>query len=166
MVIDAIHLLPSHENILVTIIGEGPERQNLKSLIRKYNLESTINLRGKIEYSAMPEIMAASDIFILSSRSEGRPNVVAEAVASGLPIVSAGLPGVQGLVVEGINGWLFKTGDSLELSKAIQHAILNKESLCAMGESGREMIRNESNWSVAADYYGSLFNKLIDENIR
>ena len=166
LLLEALHLLPSAASLYVTIIGEGPERADLQIRIKDYGLESKVVLKGAVEYFAMPGIMAESDLFVLSSRTEGRPNVVAEAVASGLPIISADLPGVQGMVVDGKNGWVFKPGDPIALSKAIQHAISNKNLLCAIGESGRQMIRKDSSWSVAADYYGALFNKLLGSGIK
>lgn len=166
LLLEALHLLPPTSNLYVTIIGEGPERAALQMKIKEYSLESKVVLKGEHEYSAIPEIMADADIFILSSYAEGRPNVVAEAVASGLPIISSDLPGVNGLVLDGMNGWVFKTGDSIALSKAIQHAILNKDALSSMGETGRLMIRKDSAWSVAADYYAALFNKLLSNSVK
>lgn len=166
LLLEALHLLPSAASLNVTIIGEGPERADLQMRIKDYGLESKVVLKGAVEYSAMPEIMAASDIFILSSRAEGRPNVVAEAVASGVPVISSDLPGVNGLVVDGMNGWVFKAGDPIALSEAINNAIFNRPSLFAMGESGRHMISKDSSWTVAANYYSALFNRLIGDSAK
>ena len=157
----ALHMLPERARYFLSIVGEGPERANLQAKIKQYQLESKVGLKGEADYASMPEIMASSDVFVLSSRAEGRPNVVAEAVASGLPVISSDLPGVKGLVEHGVNGWLFEAGNAKALSDLIIQAIESKPMLPVMGEAGRARIRNDSGWNKAASYYDSLFATLI-----
>lgn len=161
VLLDALHMLPEHARYHLSIVGEGPERANLQAKIKQYQLESKVVLKGEATYSDMPEIMANSDVFVLSSRAEGRPNVVAEAVASGVPVVSSDLPGVQGLVAHGVNGWLFEADNAKALSDLIIQAIENKSLLPLMGEAGRAQIRNNSGWNKSATYYDDVFATLI-----
>lgn len=68
------------------ILGDGPERDNLLSLIKKYNLENNVFLKG---YQDAPWVtMAQGDLFLLSSRWEGMPNVALESLACGTPVLS------------------------------------------------------------------------------
>lgn len=161
VLLKALHLLPMNTRYVLTIVGEGPERPAMQACIKHYGLEEKVILKGELPYRNMPEIMATSDLFILSSRAEGRPNVVAEAVASGLPVVSSDLPGVHGLVQPGLNGWLFEAGNAQALSLRILQAVENKSRLRLMGQSGREAIRAHSGWPATAAYYSKLFTGLI-----
>lgn len=161
VLLKALHLLPEDTRYVLTIVGEGPERATMQACIKHYGLEEKVILKGELPYRVMPEIMAASDLFVLSSRAEGRPNVVAEAVACALPVVSSDLPGVRGLVEPGKNGWLFEAGNAQALSLRILQAIENKGQLRFMGQSGREAIRAHSSWSVTSAYYSKLFTGLI-----
>ena len=67
---------------------------------------------GEVDQSRVQDLFVKSDVFVLASRSEGRPNAVIEAVASGLPVICSDLDGVNGLVTHNLNGWIFSVGDS------------------------------------------------------
>jgi glycosyltransferase involved in cell wall biosynthesis len=161
VLLKALHLLPMDTHYVLTIVGEGPERPALQARIKHYGLEEKVILKSELPYRDIPEIMASSDLFVLSSRAEGRPNVVVEAIASGLPVVSSDLPGVHGLVKPGLNGWLFEVGNAQALSLRILQALENKKNLRLMGQSGREAIRAHSGWPATAGYYSKLFTGLI-----
>lgn len=150
----------------LTIVGEGPQRAVLEALIERYGMQSQVTLAGQLPYADMPEIMASSDLFVLSSHAEGRPNVVAEAVASGLPVISADLPGVRDLVIDGENGWLFEAGNVSTLAMRLSRALEGKDELQAMGACGRKRIRAHSQWSAAAYFYSNLFDTLIGSDAK
>jgi glycosyltransferase involved in cell wall biosynthesis len=94
----------------LTIVGVGELEAALRAQVVAFGLEATVDLVG---FQEQPErFFAHADLFVLSSRYEGMPNVVLEALACGLPIVAFDCPhGVSELVVDGVNGRLLPPED-------------------------------------------------------
>jgi glycosyltransferase involved in cell wall biosynthesis len=90
----------------LVLVGEGPEEDNLRQLVRHLNLGDCIDFAGQISNEQVPQYMAAADIFVLPSLSEGFPNVVLEAMAVGLPVVASRVGGLPEIIEEGENGFL------------------------------------------------------------
>lgn len=86
IVIGAAELLP---NAALLIAGEGRERRKLEAMIAERGLSGRIRLLGAVHHSEMPALMAAADVLVHASSSEGLANVWVEALASGTPVVTA-----------------------------------------------------------------------------
>ena len=112
----------------LTIIGEGPEKQILKDLVDKLNISNKINFVG---FKNNPyTYMHHADLFILSSRYEGFPNVVLESLACGTAVVAYDSPGdLNKIVYDGINGFLVKYLSIDDLAKTIVKASKTKFDL-------------------------------------
>ena len=83
--------------------------------IRRLGLEERVQLAG--ERSDVPDLLAGSDVFVLSSRSEGLPVSVLEAMAAELPVVASNVGGLAELVVDGETGMLVPPGDPAALAE-------------------------------------------------
>src|SRR5205823_11585403 len=83
----------------LVIVGEGPERSRIEDKIRRLNLGSTVTLTGQRD-SAEP-YYGIADVAVLSSRSEGSPNALLEAMAAGVPAVATRVGGVPEIVTHG-----------------------------------------------------------------
>lgn len=118
------------ENFYLTLIGNGEDYQLLKSIIYKLNLTSRINL---IPYTDKPlNHLLKSDIYICSSRYEGMPNSVLEALSVGIPVVSFNCPGaIQEMIFDYVNGFLVKNGSVQDMAnkiiKASKYSFNNQE---------------------------------------
>jgi teichuronic acid biosynthesis glycosyltransferase TuaC len=86
LVIGAAELLP---DATLFIAGEGRERRKLEALIAERGLSARVRLLGGVHHADMPALMAAADVFVHASSSEGLANVWVEALASGTPVVTA-----------------------------------------------------------------------------
>ena len=89
----------------LTILGDGPDKGKLNQLINKYHLSEQVTLKGFVDnpYTYMKQ----ADIFILSSRFEGFPNVVLESNACNTPVLAFDCPGgTSEIIIENQNGWL------------------------------------------------------------
>ena len=84
------------------------------------------------------DILRASDVFVLSSRVEGNPLSVMEAMAAGLPVVSTAVGGVPELVQEGATGLLVPSEDAGALAQAMQALVDDPVRRQAMGEAARQ----------------------------
>lgn len=122
----ASELLRSNGHIIKTLlIGPGMTNDNkdLVRLIDDHNLGDEVQLHGPQE--DVPGWMAAMDVHVMSSASEGFPNVLAEAMACATPCVSTDV-GDAAIIISD-TGWIVKPRDSAELARAIEAALLNMQ---------------------------------------
>lgn len=116
--INAISILRRHRSIRLVILGEGEQRNTLMQLIRELKLESDVSLPGYID-NPLP-YMHHADIFALSSKWEGLPNVLIEALACGVPIVATNCPSGPAEILDGGKyGKLIPVGNAQALADAI-----------------------------------------------
>jgi len=117
LLLDAMALLPGEYGL--TILGEGPDEASLKARAESLGLGPRVSFAG---FAANPfPAMARADVFVLSSRFEGFPNVVLEAMACGTPVAAFACPGGLDEIVEpGVNGELADLGDPAALAGAVR----------------------------------------------
>jgi glycosyltransferase involved in cell wall biosynthesis len=107
------------------IIGAGPLRQNLLADIKRFGLERQVSLRGAMTHAELIGRYAEADLFVLPPRitedgdRDGIPNVIVEAMAIGLPVVSTDVSGIPEMVVHGQTGLLVPPRDPAALASAI-----------------------------------------------
>jgi len=93
-----------------SIAGEGPERRRLEALIRKLDLSEKVFLLGHIPREQMASLYNRADVVVLTSRSEGIPLVLMEAMASGKIVLAPEITGIPELIIGGKTGFLYKAG--------------------------------------------------------
>ena len=109
-------------NAKLVILGEGPQRSLLESLIREFSLEHKVQLRGFV-VDPYPWYRSA-DLFVLSSKWEGFGNVLVEALECGLPIVSTDCPsGPSEILENGRYGTLVPVGNPHAITAAMVNAV-------------------------------------------
>lgn len=106
------------------ILGEGEERSRLQQLVWDLGLVQDVDLPG---FVANPyAFMSRADVYVLSSRWEGMPNALIEALALGVPVVATDCPsGPRELLEEGRLGKLVRVGDTHEMAEAIVETMCN-----------------------------------------
>lgn len=92
------------------IAGEGPERRHLEVLIRKYGLEDRVTLLGHVRREQMGSLYDRADLVVLTSRSEGIPLVLMEAMGRGKIVLAPAITGIPELVITGKTGFLYQAG--------------------------------------------------------
>ena len=149
----ALATLPPELNYALEIIGDGDQRPALTAEAERLGIASRIQFSGWCDRSVIAERYRAADLFVFPSRDEGMPNVVLEAMASGLPVVATAIAGSEELVRNGVNGYLVPTDDAPALASALAGLIGQPEMRRAMGRASRERIVREYTWTrVAAGY--------------
>lgn len=117
------------------VIGDGPDRPLVEEAIRNARVQDRVELLGERE--DVPAQLAASDVFVLSSRSEGMPISVLEAMAAGLPIVASAVGGIPELVEDGVSGLLVEAGDVDALAAALRRVLGDTELRERLGAAAR-----------------------------
>jgi glycosyltransferase involved in cell wall biosynthesis len=130
----ALAALPTEE-FAALIVGDGPDRPAVEELSARLGLGGRVRLEG--ERRDVADLLAASDVFVLSSRSEGLPVSVLEAMAAGLPVVASDVGGVSELVIDGETGILVRPGDPDRLAEALEGLLSDPDRRRRLGEAGR-----------------------------
>src|SRR5262249_30152341 len=105
----------------LVIVGDGPCRGPLEA--RAQSLAPSVIFAGGLPHAQIPARMSASDLLCLVSREEGTPNVVVEALASGVPVVATAVGGVPELIDDGRNGMLVSGGEAEDIARTIREAL-------------------------------------------
>lgn len=149
-----LRLRPRHDFRFV-IAGDGPERKRFERLVHKLGLDAYFDFRGQV--ADLAPLYAAADIVLLTSRSEGVPLVVLEALASARPVV-AGRVGSIPEVLDADCGVLMDRPDAFKLARAI-HSLLNNPGLREkMGAAGRKKMEKGHDMRETREAFASLFN--------
>jgi glycosyltransferase involved in cell wall biosynthesis len=110
------------------VVGEGPQAVYLQGI-------EGVDLLG--ERDDVPALLARADLFVLSSRSEGMPISVLEAMAAGLPVVASAVGGIPEIVIDGETGILVPPGNVEALAAALSALLADPEERRRLGEAGR-----------------------------
>ncbi len=112
------------QNLLFVVIGEGPDRLLLEEIIEDHQLQNKFILTGSVSNAA--KYLKAFDVFTAPSTKEGRPYVIMEAMAAGLPIVASHVGGIPELIKNNQEGFLVWQRDSEALAEKILELLNNK----------------------------------------
>ena len=144
------------------ILGEGYERQSLEKQIALLSLENSVFLRGT--QTNLPDWLLGSSIFVMTSRCEGLPLVLLEAINYGLPVVSYAFScGPKDVISNGQNGFLVSEGDEKALAYRICQLIEDNELRKRMGAAAFERAKDFSIEKIM-NMWMSLFNELTSYN--
>ena len=162
MLIDAFSLAKKElkNNITLTIYGEGHLRDSLYKTIADYGLQNDIFLAGSVQ-NLLDRINGAS-LFVLSSDFEGFPNVLLEAMAMGLPVISTDFStGVAEELIKDENGIIVPVNDKDAMSRAIVR-IMNDSLMRSKMRVNNVYVRDKYNADVIIDQWIKLMMEVVE----
>ena len=121
--------------------GDGPTRPALMSRARDLGLSSQIEFLG--ERNDIPQILAESDIFALTTHLEGLPLGILEAMRAGLPVIASDIGGIREMLQDGATGFLIPHGDAKLLEQRLRTMLSHPELLRDMGAKGRALFERQ-----------------------
>ena len=110
--------------------------------------------------SDLDRLLPSFDLLALPSFTEGMPNVVLEAFAAGVPVVSTAVGGAPEVVENGVSGFLVSAGDPTALAERIREALASEDRLRDMGWHGRQRVHEQFTFAAQARAYRRLFAEL------
>ncbi len=141
LLIEAVHQLRGRgTHVELTLVGDGPSRAELEALITQLALEGVVHLAGACNHDRVPDYLARSDVFALSSFLEGVPVVLMEAMAMGLPCVATRITGIPEIIDDGLDGLLVPPGSATHLAEAIGRLADDEALARRLGAAGREKV--------------------------
>ena len=133
------------------VVGEGPDRDKLESLIDELKLRGNVSMLGRRD--DMPSVYASLDIMVSASRQEGLPMAILEGMASSLPLIATPVGDVPTVVHDGRTGLMVLPEDAAMLASAIVTLLRNPVQRERLGAAARKLIEDEfSAERMTADY--------------
>lgn len=134
-------------DVQLTLVGDGPDRPAVERLIAEVGTSQRVHLVGEVLPAEVSHHLAAADVFVNPSHSEGLPTAVLEAAAVGLPIVATDVGGTSLIVGDGEGGFLVPPRDEDALTAALQKMCqLPPGDRRKMGARARERVQERFDW--------------------
>ncbi len=142
----------------LVLVGEGPERENLRSQILHLGIEDKVEFKGKLSLKDTKNVMKNCYCLVLPSRSEGLGRVLIEAMALSKPVLGSRVGGILDLIKDGHNGFLFEAGNSNKLAEKLRILLSNKNLAMEMGKKGKKFIQDNFSNKKYIENYISMIN--------
>ena len=126
-------------SVCLVMAGDGPLLATVKAACAEWGLQDVCWFVGSIDW--IPDLLAGSRLFIMTSQREGLPRAMMEAMAAGVPVVAYKIRGVRDLVEDGINGRLVLLGEAKQMADAVAELVLKPDVAHRMGNAGRVTIQ-------------------------
>jgi glycosyltransferase involved in cell wall biosynthesis len=138
----------------LTFVGDGPLRSELEARA----------VPGVAFVGSVPDVgpyLQAAGGLVLSSKTEGLPGVVLEALAAGVPVIATDVGGVADLVVEGRTGFLVRSGDLDGMVDAVRRLGRDPGGRARMGTAGRELVAGGYLLTHSVDRYDAALRRVV-----
>ena len=145
--------------LYLLIVGQGPERTALEQQVRQLGLSNHVNFVGNVQ-NVRP-YLAAADIFVLPSSTEGISNALLEAMAAGLACIASAVGGLPEMLDDGACGILVEPGNVEQLSETLIRLTQDPLEIKRLGNAAHERILTRYSFSVVGDEYQKLYARLL-----
>ena len=150
------------KNILLNIVGDGPEVNNLKNLVKEKSLNKRVSFIGKIKNSELHNYLEDADIFIQASNYEGLPHSILEAINYEIPILSTEVGGCSAILNKGERGYIIPMPVSeVEISEGIRKIINNKNEAKSKAKLAKNYLNQEHNFNTNAEIYDEKIKEVV-----
>jgi teichuronic acid biosynthesis glycosyltransferase TuaC len=145
----------------LVLVGDGPEGAFLKRQVMEQKLEDRVVFAGRRSPAEVARWLQAADAFVLASHGEGLPNVVLEAMASGLPVVATDVGGTGEVVLKDVSGLLVPPRDVTALASAMRRMSEDPEFAAGFGAEGRKRVEQHFGWNASARRWIDVYEKAL-----
>jgi glycosyltransferase involved in cell wall biosynthesis len=149
----------THSELLLVLIGIGPELQRLEKLSRELGIHETTRFIGFRRDAA--RCSNALDIFVLCSDFEGLPLALLDGMAAGCAVIATRVGGVPEVVEDGVTGVLVSPGDVSQLAAAIRKLAEAPDRRHEIGKRAARIVRTRHDLHVVMHQYTMLYQRVV-----
>ncbi|HSJ07285.1 MAG TPA: glycosyltransferase family 4 protein, partial [Longimicrobiales bacterium] len=146
--------------IRLVVVGDGPEQEALQKRAEAAGVGGDVTFVGNRRPAEVAALLRGSLGFVLASRAEGLPLVVAEAMACGKPVVATRIDGIPDIVSDGETGLLVPPDDPPALADALMAVTGDADLRARMGAAGLARYDEGFTWQSVARRYIELFDRV------
>ena len=129
-------------NAKLILVGDGQQQDYLRRMVAELHIERYVTFTGEVPNDEVFEYLAASDIFVLPSLSEGFSIASLEAMACGLPIIATRVGVLQEIIENGVNGFLIKTGEPRQISEKVLKLLGDEYLRGRISENNKKKVKD------------------------
>ncbi len=171
--IRACRLLKDHgHSFRCQIVGYGELREQLQRLIAAHGLEEEVFLSGSMTQDQLAALYLRARMFVLpcvvtdNGDRDGIPNVLLEAMASGVPVISTDVSGISELVRNEENGLLVEQQNVLALAEAMEILLLRRDACCRLAKNGRKTVLHSFSLEASAQRVHEILCSVTNTKVR
>jgi colanic acid/amylovoran biosynthesis glycosyltransferase len=157
-------LVQGGRNILLRVVGDGPDRGSLEQEARSLGMETAIRFEGSVNQDRIREFYGTADTFALASFAEGIPVVLMEAMAMEIPCVTTWITGIPELIRDGVDGLMVAPSDIDGLGISIARLMDDVHLRRTIGEAGRNRIIEKFGLAKNVGYLADVFRRRLGES--
>ncbi len=140
-------VIKQYPNVVLLLIGDGPERGAIENYIENNKLSDSIILLGRIAHEKLPDYIATFDAGIMpDSNDYGSPMKIFEYMAQGCPVIAPDYGPILDVVQDGVHGFVFKKKDKMSLVEALVNITRGQVDLEGIRRNCRTLIEEDRNW--------------------
>ena len=164
MLLAAIAIARSADSrVQLVVVGEGPLRYELEQRAVQLGIHDAVRFAGYVPQAATADWYRSADVFALPSDFDNSPNVVLEAMASGVPVVATDVGGLRDYVTPPENGLLTPKGDASAFAAALLSILSDADRARAIGRHNRDTAVRRFSWAASADALLAVYERVIKD---
>lgn len=147
------------ENVVLLVIGDGPERAKLEQLAHKYTVTPNVRFLG--HRTDVDQLFPLFEVFYLASDFEGQSNSIMEAMSYGIPVVASDIPPNRELINHGETGFLTSVGDSTGFSQYAERILADPQLASDLGNAARKRMQEDFSVDKMVKGYAALYHEVL-----
>jgi glycosyltransferase involved in cell wall biosynthesis len=149
------------DSVRLTMAGSGSMADDLRVLSASLGIDQVVDWIGRIPEESVPDLLSQHHLHISTALSDGSSISLLQAMAGARPSVVTDIPANREWVDDGVNGWVFRPGDSGHLAEVLAEALDRRGGLPAMGVLARQLADQRADWSTNSLVLGDLYRSVM-----
>ena len=169
--IDAVAILKKQliDNIVLIIIGEGPMFKYFSNHAKNIGIKEMVRFNGKVPHSEIKKYYSMLDIFVIPRIKNKMtetisPLKIIEAMSLGVPVIGSDVGGINEIITDGVNGFLFEAQNPEDLAKILKKLIHSKNLRKKVSDRAKIWVLKNRKWENLIEIYREVYQNLLNES--